>query len=174
MDSTELATKLAQYHGESYSWALNCCLRDHSEAETVLQTVYLKILEGKARYDGHAEFKTWLFAVIRNSAADARRWHFLNRLRLKTYGEQRTTSKTENYEEKLYQSQVHEMLRQLVTKLPRRQQEVLQLVFFHELSLSEAAKVMGISLGSAHTHYERGKNQLRQQMEQVKGFHESR
>jgi RNA polymerase sigma-70 factor (ECF subfamily) len=33
-----------------------------------LQTVYLKILEGKARYRGEASLKTWLFAVIRKTA----------------------------------------------------------------------------------------------------------
>jgi DNA-directed RNA polymerase specialized sigma24 family protein len=65
MDETRLRQDLEQHHSMSYGWALRCCMGDPLEAEDVLQTVYLKILEGRARYDGRSQFKTWLFALIR-------------------------------------------------------------------------------------------------------------
>jgi RNA polymerase sigma-70 factor (ECF subfamily) len=51
-------------------------------AEDALQTAYLKILQGRARYNGRAAFKTWLFAVIRTTDADERRRQWLRYFRL--------------------------------------------------------------------------------------------
>ena len=42
-------------------------------AEDVLQTSYLKILDGRARFGGRSSFKTFLFGVIRHTAAEDRR-----------------------------------------------------------------------------------------------------
>ena len=57
---SEIRAQLEQLHKDSYGWALSCCARDSAQAEEVLQSVYLKILEGKARFDGKSSFKTWL------------------------------------------------------------------------------------------------------------------
>jgi len=174
MNDYELRAELEKYHRESYGWALSCCRRNAAEAENVLQAVYLKALEGKALFDGQASFKTWLFAVIRNTAIDERRRQWWRRLRMERYAKDigNAISK-ENAGEATYRSEIRALFRRLVSVLPRRQREVLQLVFYHDLSLAEAANVMGVSLGSARTHYERGKQRLRRQMKGVEISDES-
>src|SRR6266566_2736995 len=91
MDTTELQAELEKLHGASFGWALSCCRRDRAEAEEVLQTVYLKILEGKARYRGEANLKTWLFAVIRKTAIGEHRKSILRKLRWSDSSEAATT-----------------------------------------------------------------------------------
>jgi|SRR5947209_8780377 len=174
MESSELKTLLEKYQRESYGWALSCCLRNQAEAESVLQAVYLKVLEGKARFDGKAAFKTWLFSVIRKTAADARRRSFLRKLKLLEYASHSERAAQEkSLDEAIYQSEMQRLFREAFTALPKRQREVLQLVFYHELSLTEAAEVMSVSVGSARSHYERGKKRLRRLMTESRSLDES-
>ncbi len=166
MDLLELRNRLERHHAESYGWALSCCSRDPREADDVVQTVYLKVLEGKARYDGKATFKTWLFSVIRNTAVDVRRRNALERLRLIRYGREAGRSIQEDHlDYEISQSRLQVVFQRAFASLPRRQREVLQLVFYHGLSLHGAAEVMKVSVGTARTHYERGKKRIRQRIE---------
>ncbi len=166
MDEHALRAELEKYHQDSYGWSLSCCAHVRAEAETVQQIVYLKILTGKARYEGRASFKTWLFAVIRRTAADERRRQMLRRWLFDRQAMQAPTRLVEQPDDALYRTELQQIVRQALAALPRRQREALQLVFYHELSLAEAADVMNVSLGSARTHYERGKKRLRQLLEE--------
>lgn len=171
MDGEELRAHLEKYHRDSYTWALCCCSRDPGEAENVLQTVYLKVLEGKARFDGRSSFKTWLFAVIRKTAADERRrnWFFRSRL-IQYMPNSEQAAREKSADENTYSSEIRFLFQQGLAALAKRQREILYLVFCHDLTLEEAAEVIGISLGSARTHYERGKKRLRPWMERSGGF----
>jgi RNA polymerase sigma-70 factor (ECF subfamily) len=168
MDIAELKTELETLHSASFGWALNCCRRDRAEAEEVLQTVYLKILEGKACFRGEASLKTWLFAVIRKTAIDEYRKNLLRRLRWSDDSEQ-TTQVSQADEPGLVfeKSETQALFQTALRDLPQRQREALHLVFYQDLSLSEPAAVMGISIGSARQHYERGKKRLRESLRQT-------
>jgi RNA polymerase sigma-70 factor (ECF subfamily) len=166
MDISELKPELEKLHAASLGWALSCCRRDPGEAEEVLQTVYLKILEGKARFRGEASFKTWLFAVIRKTAATEHRRVLLRRLRLTSDSEQASerVSLNEAPTVRFERSEVQTQFQNALKSLPARQREALHLVFYEDLSLREAADVMGISIGSVRQHYERGKKRLRESL----------
>jgi RNA polymerase sigma factor (sigma-70 family) len=162
MHIEDLKARLERCHQESYGWASFCCRGDLDEAENVLQAVYLKILEKRAMFDGKASLRTWLFGVIRVTAAEMRRRRVLERLHLVRYNEQRLHNVGATHaDDAIFSGELRTTLRKALAMLPRRQGEVLQLVMYHDLSLTEAAETMGVSVGSARTHYERGKKRLR-------------
>jgi len=172
MDIAELKAELETLHSASFGWALHCCRRDHAEAEEVLQTVYLKILEGKACFRGDASLKTWLFAVIRKTAIGEHRKNILRKLRWSDSSE--ATSKSVSPEEPgvaFEKSETQALFQNALKSLPRRQREALHLVFYQDLSLSEAAEVMNISIGSARQHYDRGKKRLRESLGQTESIY---
>lgn len=150
---------LARYHTDSFGWALSCCDWDRSEAEDVLQEAYLKYLDGRARFDGRAAFKTWLFAVIRRTAAERRRKRY-RRERLAAWFGPAEAPQAPAPDRDVARSQAARRVVAALATLPARQREVLHLVFYGDLSVGEAARVMGVSVGSARTHYDRGKRRL--------------
>ncbi len=169
MDIAELKAELETLHSASFGWALICCRRDRAQAEEVLQTVYLKILEGKACFRGESSLKTWLFAVIRKTAISEHRKNLLRKLRWADSSEQATTlvSQLEQPGVAFEKSEARALFQNALKSLPRRQREALHLVFYQDLSLNEAAEVMGISIGSARQHYDRGKKRLRESLGQT-------
>lgn len=173
MDEGELRTQLEQHHAVSCGWTLSCCSGTPELADDVLQAAYLKVLQGRARYNGQAAFKTWLFAVIRITAVDERRRQWLRRFRLNNQ-EREPDVQLPVGGDRLDQSERLDAFRKALVRLPTRQREALHLVFYQDLSLQEASEVMGVSLGSARTHYERGKRTLRAWLEKSEHFYEYR
>src|SRR5260370_12311621 len=139
MDISELKAELETLHSASFGWALHCCRRDRGEAEEVLQTVYLKILEGKACFRGDASLKTWLFAVIRKTAIGEHRKNLLRKLRWTDTSEQTTTrvSAADQPALALEKSETQALFQTALKGLPPRQREPIHLVFYQALTLSE-------------------------------------
>ena len=141
-----------QLHQDGYLWARQCCFYHDEYAKEVMQLVYLKLLEGKARYNNQSAIKTWFFAVIRYTAIDylKKQQQFVSLVK-----EPDTMHIPEETKE-----QTLEYTR-LLKQLPARQQQVLLLYFYHDQTLAEIAEVLDISLGSVRTHYDRGKKKLK-------------
>ncbi len=175
MNRAELKNLLEKHHNASFGWALNCCYQDPDQAEEVLQTVYLKILDGRAHFSGKSSFLTWLFAVIRKTAIDEHRRRKFRQMRFSSKeSDLQGRLSVDETEEASERSQIRRLIRQALDTLPRRQREVLHLVFYQALTLEEASKVMGISIGSVRKHYDRGKRRVHQWLEQSKVLDELR
>ena len=159
---SELAEALESLHADSFGWALHCCHSDYARAEDVLQSAYLKVLRRPTTFAGLASFKTWWFGVIRITAMEEFR---RSTFRASWLG--KLISNPEATEEpspsaRMELAEETVRVRELLSQLSPRQAEVLHLVFYQDLSLSAAAEVMGVSLGSVRQHYERGKQRLRE------------
>ena len=162
--AAQLLNELRPYHQQSYRWALTCCDGLREEAEDLLQDVYLDILSEKLRYRRESTARVWLFGVIRVRAISRQR-KLKRRLQLLTLHIQSrlhalsTLTPTDTSVSYLKQTQQREVLKAIASLSPQ-QRKIIELVFYHELTLAESAQVCTISLGSARTHYKRGKRNL--------------
>jgi RNA polymerase sigma-70 factor (ECF subfamily) len=158
MNREELEAELERLHRTSYAWSLSCCRGDREEAEDVLQESYLKTLDGRARFAGTSSFKTFLFGVVRRTAAERRRHAWLRRLSLASWSRSHVGAPQPPDRAETRSSHLGDAL----ARLAARQREVLDLVFGHGMTVEEAARTLGISAGSARQHYDRGKKRLRE------------
>jgi len=157
MNRSQLDLFLRQHHREAFLWARQCCGFDGELAKDVVQQVYLKVLEGKAKLNSEDYPKTWLFSVIRFTALDE----------LRKKGKWISVEVEEDmiWETEPIESESHE---DLIRRLPRMQQEVLLMVFYHDMTLEEAAKVLELHIGTVRTHYDRGKKKLKEWIEKTR------
>lgn len=156
----DVQTQLERHHADCFAWAMACCGRDRAEAEDVLQTSYLKVLDGRAVFGSRSSVKTWLFGVIRRTAAEHRRWRALRRFRVTSLATH--VDPAPDPAAVVGRSESSERLVAALATLPERQRQMLHLVFYQDLTIADAAGVLGISVGTARTHYERGKQRLRE------------
>ena len=174
----DLERQLKALHAEALRWATACADGDADEGADLLQEAYLLLLDGRARFEGRSSLKTWLFGLLRGLAANhrralrrrllllARRAHELARaLHGAGAGEEGAgageggdpLSSLAAREERAGEQ---EALESALALLSARQRQVIELVLTHDLTVEEAAAVMGVGVGSARTHYARAKERL--------------
>jgi RNA polymerase sigma-70 factor (ECF subfamily) len=161
----ELESEIQSFHAASFGWAMACCRWRRDEAEEVLQTSYVKAIEGRARFNGHSSIRTWFFGVVKHTAAEGRRRRALRGSILRRWFTGATDERAVPTPEQVTRDgEAQARVRRLLSRLSKRQRELLHLVFYQELTIEQAAEVLHISVGSARTHYERGKARLRDRL----------
>ncbi len=165
-----LRDQIAELHDEAFVWALTCCRGDRSEAQDVLQKSYLKAMEQDgASFEGRSSLKTWLFGVIRWTAHERRR-KFARRFRLLAgWRPQDEVAPPAQPLEEVEARNRREMVLAALDRLSEKQRGVIELVFYHDLSIREASEVLDMSLGTARTHYSRGKATLADALHELEG-----
>jgi RNA polymerase sigma-70 factor (ECF subfamily) len=157
-DQAGVSTVLNQHHEAAWAWAMVCCRQDRDLAHDVLHDVYVKVLQQRVRFLGRSTFKTWLFGVIRVSAQAARRRKSFLGLIFDPIADHPHLAGAVVPPALLATSP---RLQQTLAALPRRQRQLVALVFEHDLTLDEAGSVLGISPGASRRHYARAKSRLR-------------
>ena len=167
MSPADLTAELEHLHAAAFAWALSCCGWDRTSAEDVLQASYLKLLDGRARFDGRSSLRTFVFGVIARTAREARRRSALRRwlpLASLVLGPEAVDGRPDPATTFARADETARLVRAL-GRLSARQRQVLHLVFYEDLTIAEAAAVAGVSVGTARTHYERAKAALKKLLE---------
>jgi len=147
-------------HASSFAWALACCAYDRSDAEDVVQQAYLRILDGRARFAGRSAPRTWLFGVIWRCAREQRRRAMVRRVLSGRVLVELLMRAPASTTDQLGSARDAAAIRHALRALSPNQREVIELVAYHDLTIEQAGRVLGMTASTARTHYERAKRRL--------------
>lgn len=141
-------------------------LNDQTDAEDVLQDVFIQIWDKASLYDPRrGKPLTWALTLTRNKAIDRLR-SAQRRYRLKDEVEKEYKAVDQKEEvdsvDQVYALEKGQMIRQAVASLSKDQQVAIELAFFKGLTQNEVAEKLGEPLGTIKARIRRGMIKLRE------------
>jgi RNA polymerase sigma-70 factor (ECF subfamily) len=129
-------------------------LGDREEAADAVQDALISALRNAAGYRGEAAVTTWLHRVVVNACIDR-----LRRRQARPsvpLGETEVASRRDDHAATEARLDVHSAL----ARLPESQRSAIELVDLLDLSVAEAAQVLGVAEGTVKSRCSRGRTEL--------------
>lgn len=132
--------ELIGIYKDSLIWFLTQYVVSYDIAEELTEEVFVTLYVKRPKFTENAKFRTWLYTIARNKA--------LNYLRSAAFRRNVPLMEAEFAalsgcpEQKLLEQERYRSLYSAMRKLPRNQREMVYLVYFEEMSVAGAAKVI--------------------------------
>ncbi|MEW6374313.1 MAG: sigma-70 family RNA polymerase sigma factor [Thermodesulfobacteriota bacterium] len=130
-------------------------LREKSLAEDVLVETYTEVWRGAKNFKGKSQVTTWMMAISRNLAMN----------QLKKIKKHEDIDGLPNLSDGLIPDTGHldrqKLLKEAMLKLSINHREILDLVFFHEMTYQEVSEILDIPLSTVKTRVFYAKKALR-------------
>ena len=147
-DRLAMQVLFARHHVRIYRFVLRL-LRDDMAAEDVISEVFLDVWRQANRFEGRSAVSTWLIAIARFKALSTlrkRREEGLDDEAMEAIEEP-----SDNPGLAIEKLDKGVKLRQCLAALSREHREVIDLVYYHEKSVEEVARIIGIPENTVKT-----------------------
>lgn len=160
-DARAFALLVERHLGWSLGFAERMLGARH-EAEDLVQTAFLRVWQGAARWEPKARFSTWLYRVLHNLCMDQFR---ARRTGSDPLGAE-LVDEAPGSEERMAGLQREARVRAALAALPERQRAALVLCYYEERPQAEAAALLGVSEGALESLLSRGRAALKQWLQE--------
>ena len=147
-DKLAMQVLFARHRTPIYRWLLRF-VGNKTVAEDLLSDVFFDVWQQAGRFEGRAAVTTWLLSIARFKALSARRRR--TDAALDETIETTVADSADDPEIALQKKGRNERLRQSITKLSPEHREIIDLVYYHEKSVDDAADILGIPRATVKT-----------------------
>jgi RNA polymerase sigma-70 factor (ECF subfamily) len=133
-------------------------VRNQAVAEDIISEVFLDVWRQGGSFEGRSQVSTWLLAIARFKALS-----ILRRKRedeLDDEGAIAVEDPNDNPETVVEKMDRSAILRQCLTELSREHREIIDLVYYHEKSVEEVARLIGIPEATVKTRMFYARNKM--------------
>jgi RNA polymerase sigma-70 factor, ECF subfamily len=147
-DKLAMQVLFARHRTAIYRW-LYRLVGNETVAEDLLSDVFFDVWRQAGRFEGRSAVTTWLLSIARFKALSARRRR--TDMELDETIETTVADSADNTEVALEKKHQGEMLRGALTKLSPEHREIIDLVYYHEKSVDDAAQILSIPPATVKT-----------------------
>ncbi len=147
-DRVAMQILFARHQVRVYRFVLRI-VRDETAAEDIVNEVFLDVWRTAGKYEGRSTVSTWMLSIGRFKAISALRKRTPESLDEQTADA--IEDDADDPESVLQKKDKGEVLRRCLDQLSVDQRQVIDLVYYHEKSVSEVAEVVGIPEATVKT-----------------------
>jgi RNA polymerase sigma-70 factor (ECF subfamily) len=147
-DKLAMQVLFARHRTAIYRWLCRL-VGNETVAEDLLSDVFFDVWRQAGRFEGRSAVTTWLLSIARFKALSARRRR--TDMELDETIETTVADSADNAEVALEKKHQGEMLRGALTKLSPEHREIIDLVYYHEKSVDDAAQILSIPPATVKT-----------------------
>jgi RNA polymerase sigma-70 factor (ECF subfamily) len=136
------------------------------EPEVVVQEVWLSVIQSAATFSGRAKVLTWLHRIAVNEAISASRRRKANHSTPvgKVYESEQWADSSEGAAKVDDRAHAAAVLPELLALLPREQRLAIEILHLDGLSITEAAELLGVAVGTIKSRVHRAQATIRQHL----------
>jgi RNA polymerase sigma-70 factor (ECF subfamily) len=135
-----------------------------STAEDLVSEVFLDVWRQADAFEAKCQVSTWLLAIARYKALSSLRRRSEEQLDDKVAATIEDTS--DNAETIVYHKDRSVLVQKCLTQLSPAHREVIDLVYYHEKSVEEVAKIVGVPAATVKTRMFYARNKLQELLKQ--------
>ncbi len=155
----DIETLIRQYGNDVLRTAY-MYVKDMHMAEDIFQDVFIKVNQKISTFEGNSSVKTWIIRITINTCKDYLKSAYSRRVvPMMEYQEDAIISESD-YDE-VEKQDTKELIKKAVLSLPSKYKDLVLCVYFQEMSLTEAAKVLNIAEGTAKSRLSRARQKLK-------------
>jgi RNA polymerase sigma-70 factor (ECF subfamily) len=147
-DRLAMQTLFARHRTAVYRWLLRMD-GNEATAEDLLSDVFLDVWRQADRFQARSSVSTWLMAIARFKALSARRVR--KDAELDETIEATVADPSDNPEITLQKKNRDALVREALNSLTPDHKEIIDLVYYHEKSVDECARILGVPSGTVKT-----------------------
>jgi len=138
---------------------------DASQAQDVVQTVFLKVFRGLARFRFQSSLRTWIYRIAHNECQDYHRRQRISHVPLEAILGSSDEIDTKPNSDALHGRRERELIiQQAVMQLPLKMREVIVLKYVEGFSYEEMGKVLRCSAGTVASRLNRALVELEERL----------